>query len=154
MRKAGETAPAFQLPDNSGRETALEAELAQGPVLLAFFKVTCPVCQFTFPYLDRLARESGVRVFGISQDPASATNEFNRKFGVTFPTMLDSGESGYRVSNAYAIDTVPSLFLVEPDRRISLAGAGFSRATLDQIGNRFGSSPFREGERVPDFKPG
>lgn len=155
MRNAGEPAPGFQLPDVNGVETSLDAELAKGPLLLAFFKITCPTCQLAFPYLGRLARESGVPVIGVSQDDTSGTKEFNRTFGVTFPTLLDSAKSRYKVSNAYAITYVPSLFLIEADGRIALTQSGFSRSTLEDIARRFGGpSPFREGERVPDFKPG
>lgn len=153
MRKAGDIAPSFRLPSASGQETTLEAELAKGPVLLAFFKITCPTCQFTFPYLGRMA-QFGVPLLGISQDDASDTNEFNRAFGVTFPTLLDTAEPGYPVSSAYAITHVPSFFLVEPDGRISLTESGFSRSALEQIGKRFGATPFKEGERVPELKPG
>ena len=154
MKKAGDNAPLFQLNDVSGRELSLEAELAKGTLLLAFFKITCPTCQFTFPWLNRLARESRVPVLGVSQDDASGTRDFNSAFGVTFPTLLDSAAAGYPVSNAYGLTHVPSLFLIEPDGRIAVAEAGFSRSMLEEIGQRFGGSPFKPGERVPEFKPG
>jgi peroxiredoxin len=145
MLKAGETAPDFRLGD-----TNLDVLLANGPVLLAFFKISCPVCQFTFPFLERMADKAPV--LGISQDDAESTDEFRRAFKLTFPLAID--DPGYPVSNAYKLTHVPSLFLVEPDRRISTAVSGFSKRDLQEIGQRFRASPFREGERVPEFRPG
>ena len=138
MLKAGDTAPEFPgFPENR-------------PVLLAFFKISCPTCQFTFPYLQRMADK--VPILGVSQDDEESTDEFRRAFKLTFPIVLDPPR--YPASNSYALSHVPSLFLVEPDGRISFAVSGFSRRDLEQIGNRFGSSPFHEGDRIPDFKPG
>ena len=74
-------------------------------MLLAFFKISCPVCQLTAPYLERLAvrNERAVQVIGISQDDAGATRGFANRFGLTFPTLLDSSEDEYPASNAYGI---------------------------------------------------
>src|SRR5262245_50178022 len=115
--EAGHRAPDFRLPVLEGGETSLADLTASGPVLLAFFKGSCPVCQMTFPYLERL-HQAGYHVVGISQDDPDDTREFNREFGVTLPTLLDSEESGFPVSNDYGISTVPTLFLVEPGRTI------------------------------------
>jgi peroxiredoxin len=138
MLKAGDTAPEFPgFPENR-------------PVLLAFFKISCPTCQFTFPYLQRMADK--VPILGISQDGPESTDEFRRAFSLTFPIVLDPPR--YLVSNSYVLSHVPSLFLVESDRRISLAVSGFSRQALEEIGQRFGSVPFKAGDRIPEFKPG
>src|SRR3954467_7822186 len=93
---AGSKAPGFSLKDSDGKAYSLEGLLAKGPVVSAFFKVSCPVCQFTFPFIERLHQRYGserVTVLGISQDDARATKDFARQFGVTFPIALD--EKGY-----------------------------------------------------------
>ena len=66
----------------------------KGPVVAAFFKISCPVCQFTFPFLERLHQRYGksATFLGISQDDAKATRKFTDEYGVTFPMPLD--ESG------------------------------------------------------------
>ena len=74
------------------RARTLEDILAGGPALLAFFKISCPVCQLTAPYLERLAANHAIQVIGISQDERSATRGFLERFGVTFPTLLDRSE--------------------------------------------------------------
>jgi peroxiredoxin len=154
MLEAGASAPSFELKDLEGSRFSLPDLLAQGPVLLAFFKISCPVCQMTAPFLSRLAHSGSVQVFGISQDDAAATEEFNRRFGVEFPVLLDESRAGYPVSNSFGISSVPSIFLVEPDAILSTAFAGFSKADLEALGNRMGAPPFRAGENVPAFRAG
>jgi peroxiredoxin len=150
MVAEGRTAPDFELPDVRGGTTKLAELVSAGPVMLAFFKVSCPVCQMTFPYLDRIS--AGLKVCGISQDNASSTLKFNREFSVTFPVLLDA--AGYPASNAYEITHVPSMFLVEKDGSISWSLSGFSRRELEAIGKKFGVATFQPGEQVPDWKAG
>src|SRR5579864_1824955 len=95
MVEAGAHAPSFHLKALDGQTTSLDDLQAKGPALLAFFKVSCPVCQLAMPYLERLSTSSSVKVIGISQDDAADTREFNRRFGVTFPTLLDSSKEKY-----------------------------------------------------------
>lgn len=102
MLAAGYTAPAFSLPDLNGTTHTLAEMLPQGPVLMVLYKVSCPVCQLTLPYLQRIYN-SGLQVVAISQDDASPTTGFVRAFGVRMLTLLDTQESGYPVSNAFGI---------------------------------------------------
>ena len=46
-------APDFRLLDAEGEEFHLYTALESGPVLLTFFKASCPTCQYALPYLDR-----------------------------------------------------------------------------------------------------
>ena len=75
LLQAGARAPDFRLPllsgDRAGGETSLHDLIADGPVLLAFFKVTCPVCQLTFPFLERLHQAGALPIYGISQNDAA-----------------------------------------------------------------------------------
>src|SRR5713226_5935217 len=112
----GNVAPGFSLKSIDGKEFSLSAALQRGPVVLAFFKVSCPVCKFTFPFLERVFKAHGgsdVTFLGISQDNSSASRDFANEFGVTFPILPDT--AGYPVSNAYGLTTVPTFFLVAPD---------------------------------------
>jgi peroxiredoxin len=152
--KAGARAPRFELKELAGERQSLEELLKRGPALLAFYKVSCPVCQLTFPFLERLANNDAVQVIGISQDDAKSTQAFNDRFGVTFPTLLDEAKDGYPVSNGYAIGSVPSVFVVESDGTISKSFEGFSKRELDVIGERVNVRPFRPDEYVPEFKAG
>jgi peroxiredoxin len=153
MLGEGERAPDFELEDLSGGRRAP----APKPVLLAFFKVSCPTCQLTFPFLERLYRSRTNRKIGmcaISQDDAESTCEFHAEFGISMPTLLDKEEDGYPVSNAYGLTHVPSLFLVEPDGTISRALVGFEKKGMEELGRRLGGEPFEPGEYVPEWKAG
>lgn len=157
LLRAGAKAPDFTLANLAGGQTALHELLPNGPVVLAFFKVTCPVCQLTFPFLERIHRErapSSLSIYGISQDDAGWTTDFNQRYGITFPTLLDTEEDNYPASNAYGISTVPSLFLVEPGGTIALTLEGFSKRDIQDLAGRAGVNPFRPGDYVPEWKAG
>ena len=159
---AGHPAPFFALAGTDGRKFSLDEALKKGPVVGAFFKISCPVCQFTFPFLERLHKAYGgerVSFWGISQDDARDTKEFMADCGATFPALLD--DDGYKVSNQYGLTNVPTVFLIAPDGKVDVSSMGFSKADLEKIsaevGRYLGQFPavvFRPDEAVPDYKPG
>lgn len=120
MLEAGNPVADFPLVETGGRETTLSSLLAeQGtPILLAFFKVSCPVCQYTFPFLNRLVVPGKLSVIGVSQDEEEATEQFGAEFGLDFPLLMDPAARGYVASNTFRITSVPSLFLLGAERRI------------------------------------
>ena len=158
----GDIAPGFALKSLDGKESALAKLLEKGPVVVAFFKISCPVCQFTFPYLQRLAeRYAGdtATVIGISQDDTRGTMEFNREYGVTFLVLLD--DPGYPVSNAYGLSMVPTIFLIDTEGRVKVSSIGFDKGDLEKIAaelshrRKIAAAPlFRPDELVPAQKPG
>ena len=159
---AGKIAPGFSLKGLDGKEYSLGALTERGPVVAAFFKISCPVCQFTFPFLERLYQRyggDGVTLLGVSQDDARSTKEFMSEYGVTFPMMLD--EKGYPVSNAYGLTSVPTIFLIEPDGAVRVSSTGFDRKDLETIARELAerrriapAALFRPDEKVPANKPG
>jgi peroxiredoxin len=140
--------------DVTGSQKSLKDLVSTKPAVFAFFKISCPVCQFTFPFLERLSKSDNLDVIGISQDDLESTEEFRSNFDVTFRTLLDEAAKGYPASNGFGISHVPSLFLVEPGGSISLAGEGFAKRDLEALGKIAGLTPFRQGERIPEFKAG
>lgn len=155
MLRPGDSAPDINLPDLDGAAWNLREALRQGPVVIAFFKISCPTCQLTFPFLQRLADStaSGPKLIAISQDDAPDTHEFRQRFGISMPTLTDAPPR-YSASNAYRITSVPSIFAIETDGKIASAIEGFNKAELEKLGKRFGASPFRETDRVPALRPG
>lgn len=149
----GVAGPAFRLRNLAGGETSLSELTSKGPVLLAFFKVSCPTCQLAFPYLERL-KDGKLPVVGISQDDSSDTREFLEEFHLSMPMLLDEKRNGYAASNAYGISTVPSLFQVEADGTISHAWNGWSKSDMRELGERAGNELIRQSDKVPEFKPG
>ena len=149
---AGQRAPSFKLPDMKGGPRTLDQLLQKGPVALAFFKITCPTCQFTLPFLERLAASDKLQFVAVSQDGAKGTANFLKEYGVKFLTLLDA--SGYPVSNAYGITHVPAVFVVEQDGKISASFDGFSKSDVAALGQRAGIEPFQPGDYVPEWKAG
>jgi peroxiredoxin len=159
---AGNIAPGFSLKALDNREYSLNAVMERGPVVAAFFKVSCPICQFTFPFLDRIYKRYGgddVTFLGISQDDARATRTFAKEYGVTFPLLLD--ESGYPVSNAYGLTNVPTTFLIDTDGTVKVSSMGFDKRDLETMAaylaehKQLSLAPlFRPDEIVPANKPG
>jgi len=161
---AGQNAPGFSLQGLDGRSYSLEALREKGPVVAAFFKISCPVCQFAFPFLQRLYQrygDDGVTFLGISQDDAKATAGFAREYGATFPMVLDEKEKGYRASNAYGLTNVPTVFLIDTDGKVRVSSMGFVKADLEKIATELAerrniapAALFRPNESVPANKPG
>jgi peroxiredoxin len=157
MMKEKQSAPEFTLESMDGVSVALSDILSKGPAVIAFFKISCPVCQMAFPYLERLhsaAGDAGLQFYAVSQDSREATKYFIDDYALTLPTLLDTYGGGYAVSNAYGIRTVPSVLVIEPDGQISRTMEGFEKAGLQELGDRIGSPAFDPGEDVPAFRPG
>lgn len=159
----GKKAPGFSLRTLDKRDFSLEQELARGPVVLAFFKVSCPTCQYAFPFLERLYKaygNKGVAIVGISQNDAKETAAFLKEFGVTFPVLLD--EIGkYPVSNAYGLTNVPTIFWIAQDGEIEVSSVGWVKADFEQINRKLAEAGkataavvFKPGEDVRDFRAG
>jgi peroxiredoxin len=158
----GQHAPDFLLPSIDGEEHSLESIRSHGPVVAAFFKISCPVCQFTFPFLQRIhqqLRKQGVQIGGVVQDKATDGARFAATYGVTFPILID--DAPYKVSRAYSLTHVPTLFLVKPDGRVEISSEGFCKADLlaiqKSLAQLLSATPptlFLPTERIPEYKPG
>ncbi len=157
----GIAAPDFELPSVEGTPFPLQGALSRGPVLAVFFKVSCPTCQYTFPFIERLHKLAGngsVQILGISQDSREETEEFCKEYGISFPVLLD--ENDYAASNDYGLHFVPTLFLIGNDGEIQLMSEGFCKADLLELQSKLklphgtGKELFKAGENVPEFRPG
>jgi peroxiredoxin len=162
--EAGVQAPEIELHYLDGSKFSLKEARKKGPVVAAFFKVSCPVCQLAFPYLERVFKayeKSGKFTFvGVSQDNAADTKAFNREFGVTFPVLLDPAGK-YPVSKAYGLTNVPTVFLISVDGGIEFSSVSWSKADVEELSRRLAlvsdATPapvFHSAEKVPEYKPG
>ena len=159
----GAKAPDFEMRAMDGKRFVLREELAKGPVVLAFFKVSCPVCQYAFPFLERLNRAygpTGVRIVGVSQNDPKETAAFTKEFGVTFPVLLDDTDR-YPVSNAYGLTNVPTIFWIEQDGEIEISSVGWIKKDFEDLNRKMAERGqvgaallFKPGEDVLDFRAG
>ena len=159
---AGKVAPDVSLPDLHGGRFSLRKALQAGPVVLAFFKVTCPVCQYAKPFVERNHRghHGRAHVVAISQHPLKETQMFVREYGITMPVLLDDPDT-YPASNAYGLTNVPTIFFIAPDGKIKISSVGWDKKDLQEINRRVASALstpastlFHTGEDVIDSKPG
>lgn len=159
---AGQMAPPFMLTATDSKLYSLQKALTQGPVLAVFFKVSCPTCQYTLPFIERLYqqfREKGVEIWGVSQDSAQDSERFAKEFGVTFPILIDGDH--YRTSLEYGFKYVPTLFLIAANGHVEFSGDGFCKADLLEVERFFAKhfsvnlgELFKPNEQVPEYKPG
>jgi peroxiredoxin len=159
----GAKAPEFELKTLDGKKFSLSEQLAKGPVVLAFFKVSCPTCQYAMPFLERLYkvyRDKGVTLVGVSQNDAKETAAFCKDFGVTFPMLLDDTRT-YPVSNAYGLTNVPTIFWIAEDGEIEVSSVGWVKAEFELINRKMAGTGkiaaavvFKSGEDVRDFRAG
>ncbi len=160
----GVQAPDFTLSGIDGKQYSLSAALEQGPLLAVFIKTTCPVCDLTMPYLNRLTETYGTQgwqLWVVSQDDQQTSRRYAQDFEATFPLVVDDPVDGWAVSRAYDPPATPTLFLIGPDGQVQFSGQGFSKADLNAIGERIaghlGVQPAVVAELNdgnPDFRPG
>ena len=159
----GKKAPDFTLSTMDGKPFSLRDALTRGPVVVAFFKISCPVCQYAFPFLERIYKAYGsknVTIVGVSQNSAKDTGLFNKEYGVTFPVLLDDTNS-YPVSNAYGLTNVPTIFLIDSDGTIEVSSVGWVQQDISEINQKFAETGkisqqpvFRPDESIPAYRPG
>ena len=159
----GAKAPEFELKGLDGKRFSLSDELARGPVVVVFFKVSCPTCQYALPFYERLYKaygHKGITLVGISQNDAKETAVFNKEFGVTFPVLLDDTGS-YLASNAYGLTNVPTTFWIAEDGEIEVSSVGWLKADFEEINRKMAeagkitpAAVFKPGEDVRDFRAG
>ena len=160
---AGTRAPEIALPILNGSNFSLQEALQRGPVLAVFFKISCPVCQYALPFIERLHKAYGdkkITIVGVSQDNPRDTAAFMKEFGLTFPVLLEDS-STYAVSNAYGLTNVPSVFLIAPDGEIEISIVGWVKQEYEDLNRRLANaqkSPlaalFKPSEQVHDFRAG
>jgi thiol-disulfide isomerase/thioredoxin len=130
-----------------------------GPLALVFYKVTCPVCQMAAPKVDVMAQTYPGRVIGVGQDPPAELERFGREFGMEIPALPDLPP--YDASNAYGIESVPTLFVVDgngtvADTVVSWDRDGYNRASA-RLATLLGVEPVTvsdPSDGLPPFRPG
>ena len=128
--KAGDEAPSFTLPSDSGQDVSL-AELRGKPVVLYFYPkddtsgCTTQACEFRDRWSD--VQAAGAVVLGVSPDPVDSHVKFRDKYSLPFPLLADTEHA---VAEAYGVWGEKSMygrkyegvhrttFLIGPDGRI------------------------------------
>ena len=161
--EAGKQAPQFELPTMDGSKLSLQEALSRGPVLAVFFKISCPVCQYALPYFERVYQKYGkgnLSIIGISQNEKKDTAELMKRYGLSFPMVLDDTKT-YPASNAYGLTNVPTAFWISQSGEIEISSVGWSRKDFEEIVKKAasvnGQAPkpvFQPAEQIADFRAG
>lgn len=147
----GQALPAFLLADEAGNEKSFPAGR---PAVVCFVKDDCPTCHVVMPVLDALNRALGERIdFYVAGQTTEGNAALAKTFAPSFPILDDAS---LKVSFAYDIDTVPSLFLADEAGTLSSALVGFVReewqALADELGN--GEAVDVDWPTLPEWRPG
>jgi hypothetical protein len=134
----------------------------RGETLYAVFKTTCPTCELTWPFLDRIRETGGgggLAVVAVSQDDPDATRDFGRRLSTSLSTAYD--RNPWPASDTLGVANVPTLFHVRADGTLAETVVGFDRSRLEHLADHAarlaGRAPvplFRPDEHVPALKPG
>jgi peroxiredoxin len=151
--------PRITLRDESG---AAADPKRGGETLYAVFKTTCPTCELTWPFLERIRKiaEGGpFSIVAVTQDDPAKTRAFAERLDTRLDTLYD--REPWPASDALGLTTVPTLFRVGADGVIAETFAGFDRARLQALAGRAAAlagkpAPelFRASDHAPPFKPG
>ena len=151
MLTAGDKAPSFDLDDIAGGGSVSDP-WTEGQVVLAFFKTSCPVCKMIAPMLTKLA-DSGVRVVAVGEDPPDELATYNEEQGQRVLTLTEPAP--YRVSEAYGLEAVPTVFLIGPEGEVQQALPGWNRDTWNALADTLGAEPLSTpDDGLRPFRPG
>lgn len=159
MLLENQLAPDFELPAFEGGKSGL-GDAGGKTSVLVFYKFSCPTCQLALPFLQKIYDAYGDAFYfvAIAQDDREKTVVFREEYGITIPTLLDL--PSYPVSRNYQIVSVPSIFLIDPDRRIRYSGEGFVKQELLNLADILAQKSGRPQidlfayANVPEWKPG
>lgn len=148
-------APFTRLNGAIARTADLLADANGLPLLLAFFKTSCPTCRLAWPYVQRLHASYGgkaVHVVGVSQNEAAESRKFFEEWGQAgFELVLDPGPH-FQASNAFGVEAVPHFALVSPAGSLEEVFSGWSKAKMEALGSRLAGA--RSLARIPVVPPG
>ncbi len=159
----GTRAPDFNLPLVGGGYRGLRDLLDPGGGVLVFFKEDCPASELVVPRLGPLAiaLEREERFFlAIAQDPEETARAFRDRHGIRFSVAWEAAP--YPASTAYALGTVPVLFVIDGTGIIAERVEGFMKSEYLALGAgieqalALGSAPpvLERPEELPVMKPG
>lgn len=136
--ETGARAPEFTLSDAAeGQSVRLSDALARGPVLLGIYKSSCQASKTAFPFLERIFQgypSDRLTVWGISQDSPNVTRSFARRYGITFPLLVD--EDNYATSRAYDIIATPTVYLIDQSGEILWQATGFQKPGIEELNTK------------------
>jgi peroxiredoxin Q/BCP len=125
MLKAGERAPEFTLPDDTGKDRSLTEFLAAGSIVLYFYPAdftlgcTRQACSLRDLYSDM--KNAGLRIVGVSPQNPKSHAKFRDKYRLPFALLSDEQKTVikmYGINGPLGIGVRRATFLIDGSRRI------------------------------------
>jgi peroxiredoxin len=111
-----ELARDFTLPTLSGEPLTLSEQRGHW-VLLNFWATWCPPCVQEMPYLNQIASERDMVVWGVNfNEPAGAAATFVEQHGITFPILTELDDITELV---YKVRGLPITYVIDPNGAIA-----------------------------------
>ena len=106
-------APDFTLKTLNGESITL-SDLRGTPVMLVFWRIACPSCEYQRPFIQGLydaESKAPLELLSINAgDKALAVNQYTASNNITFPILLDTDG---KVTQAYGIPGVPVTIFID-----------------------------------------
>ena len=125
MLKAGERAPEFTLPDETGTDRSLTELLSSGAIILYFYPADftpgCTRQACVLRDLDAEVKRAGLRVVGISPQSPESHMKFRDKYKLPFVLLSDQHKAVvkmYGVNGPLGIGVRRASYLIDGGRRI------------------------------------
>lgn len=110
----GYIAPAFTLSELSNGTSVSLAEFQGKPIFINFWASWCPPCQAETPDIVKAYQQFGNQVTFISinltsGDSIAGVRQFVKRYGISYPVLLDKNAA---VSTAYNVLAIPTSLFV------------------------------------------
>lgn len=111
-------APDFSLPNLDGDILNLR-DFRGKPLMLVFWRVNCPSCEYQMPFLQRFYEKWSYDEIALVTvnvgEPPDMVAEYVSRHGLTFPVLVDTRQ---QVAQTYGIVGVPFTFFIDADGTI------------------------------------
>ncbi len=155
-------APSFELPSTTGGSVGLDDLVSDGPALVIFASEECPTCALALRRLGPIVvplRDAGVRVAVVFEDPLEVAARVARD--AVFKGTVLAEPAPYDTSRAYALESLPTTFLLDRDASVAGTVVGWDAGALSvlsarpaaQSAHRLPRSPTSRRARSPAARP-
>lgn len=109
--KIGENAPDFTLTTLKGERIRLKERKGQ-KIIINFWATWCPPCKEEIPVLQRFYEQNkgSAELLAVNMDPESNVSQFARKYGISYPILLD--QDG-KVNETYKVAAIPTTYVID-----------------------------------------